>query len=114
MYQYNIKEIIRVVDGDTVKAVVDLGFDIFKNITIRLYGIDAPETRTKNQEEKIKGLEAKEYLRIIFDAISEHDSLILKSEKLDGFGRSLGIIYYNDININELLVKEGKAIPYKK
>jgi len=114
MYNYSIKEITRVVDGDTVKAVVDLGFNIFKNTTIRLYGIDAPETRTKNEEEKVKGLEAKEYLRVIFDAITEEDTLILQSEKLDGFGRSLGVIYYNDVNINELLVKEGKAVPYKK
>jgi micrococcal nuclease len=114
MYKYKVKSIDKVVDGDTIKATIDLGFKVYKSITIRFLGIDAPETRTKDLGEKVKGLEAKEYLTVIFDTITKEDELVLESEKLDGFGRSLGTLYYNDVNINELLVKEGKAVPYKK
>ena len=63
MYEYAIKEVLRVVDGDTIDVVIDLGFDLTKKERIRLAGIDTPESRTRNLEEKKMGLEAKEYLQ---------------------------------------------------
>ena len=62
MYEYAIKEIVRVVDGDTIDILIDLGFDLTKKERVRLAGIDTPESRTKDLEEKAMGLEAKEFL----------------------------------------------------
>ena len=61
MYEYNC-EIKRVVDGDTVDVIIDLGFDIFYKSRVRLYGIDTPESRTRNKDEKVRGLMSKQYL----------------------------------------------------
>ena len=63
MYEYKIKEVIKVVDGDTIDILIDLGFDLTKKERVRLAGIDTPECRTKNLEEKELGLEAKEFLK---------------------------------------------------
>ena len=71
MYKYNA-EIVRVVDGDTVDAMVDLGFKIFKKIRIRLYGINTPETRTRDLEEKKRGLAAKDRLIEILKTTFQH------------------------------------------
>ena len=94
MYVYKAK-LDRVVDGDTVDANIDLGFDISINKRIRLAGIDTPETRTRNKEEKVKGLASKS--RLIE---------LLKD------GRVLGTLHVDDININKTLVKEGFAVEY--
>lgn len=124
-YTYHA-EVIRVVDGDTVIARADLGFDLWKKVNIRLYGINTPETRTKDIDEKTKGLEAKERL---IQLLEENDNkFVLQSMGLDKYGRSLGVLWtgYHDvetypgisaerpvnISLNDLLVMEGLAVEY--
>lgn len=124
-YTYNA-EVIRVVDGDTVIARVDLGFDTWKKCNIRLYGINTPETRTRDLQEKAKGLEAKERLITL---LSDNDNMfVLESMGLDKYGRSLGVLWttyhevkpWNDsvetrpvaLSLNEVLVQEGLAVEY--
>ena len=68
MYEYKIKSIDRVVDGDTVDVIIDLGFDILHKTRVRLYGIDAPESRTRDLEEKKRGLKATQRLTELLDA----------------------------------------------
>ena len=122
MYEYKIKEINRVVDGDTVDATIDLGFDVLYKTRVRLYGINTPETRTKDLEEKAKGQAAKERLNeIINKAVHMGHHLILQSEEKDKYGRYLGTIIIQDCrpdhkeeksNVNQMLVEEGHAVPY--
>ena len=110
MYEY--KAIIRrVVDGDTVDVTLDLGFNIMYNSRIRLLGIDTPESRTRDLEEKKRGLAAKERVKELCPV----GSTIMGETGKDGrgkFGRILGVLWANDVSVNELLVEEGHAVPY--
>ena len=111
MYEYSaICE--RVVDGDTIDARVDLGFSVHVFIRIRLHEIDAPETRTKNLEEKALGLRSKEYLKMIMDSCG--GKFVLKSHGVGKFGRCLGTIYVHGENINLKMINEGYAKRYEK
>ena len=121
MYEYKIKEIDRIVDGDTVDATIDLGFDVLYKTRVRLYGINTPETRTRDLEEKAKGLAAKERLNeIINKAVHMGHHLILQTKEKGKFGRYLGVIIIEDCrpdhdtrtDVNQLLVEEGHAEPY--
>ena len=110
MYEYKAT-IRRVVDGDTVDVTLDLGFNILYNSRIRLLGIDTPESRTRDLEEKARGLAAKDRVKELCPVGS---SVILKTTK-DGrgkFGRILGEIFVGDINVNQQLVSEGHAVEY--
>lgn len=124
-YIYNA-EVIRVVDGDTVIANVDVGFDMWKRCNIRLYGINTPETRTRDLNEKAKGLEAKDRL---IELLLEYDNkFVLESKGLDKYGRSLGVLWTGyhyvetypgisadrpvELSLNDLLVMEGHAVKY--
>jgi len=107
---YNAK-LDRVVDGDTVDAMIDLGFDTWVFKRIRLLGIDAPETRTRDLVEKEAGFTTK--ARVEARLGPQGSPCVLRSEGLDKYGRSLGVIYVEDTNINELLVKEGLAEVYE-
>lgn len=112
MYTYKIKEIVRVVDGDTVDVKIDLGFDLTKLERVRLAGIDTPESRTKDLAEKHLGYEAKAYLTELLVAA---DDLIVKTEKDGKFGRMLGEFFNNKFSvysINKQLVDEGYAWEY--
>ena len=92
MYEYAIKEVVKVVDGDTIDIVIDLGFDLSKKERVRLAGIDAPESRTRNLEEKEMGLEAKQFLtRRLEDGVDS--GLRVRTEKDGKYGRMLGWIY---------------------
>lgn len=112
MYEYNAK-VERVVDGDTVDALVDLGFDTWKRVRIRFYGIDTYESRTRDLEEKEKGLLAKQ--RVI-DILSENgDKFILKSHGVGKYGRCLGEIFVEslgDTSLQKLLINEGHGVEY--
>lgn len=109
MYVYNAT-VIRWVDGDTVDVDIDLGFDVvLRNQRIRLWGIDAPESRTRNLEEKQRGMAATAYCVTM---VPEGTSVKLISHKEGKYGRILGEVIYNEININELLIKEGHAVKY--
>lgn len=109
MYIYKAK-CERVVDGDTIDATIDLGFDTWKRIRIRLVGINAPESRTRDLEEKALGLAAKDY---VINILKEHDNnFILHSQGVGKYGRCLGNIFLGDTNLNDLLVSEGHANEY--
>ncbi len=110
MYEYKAT-IRRIVDGDTVDVTLDLGFDILYNNRIRLLGIDAPESRTRDLEEKALGLAAKDRVKELCPVGS---TVILRTTK-DGkgkFGRILGEIFVEEQSVNKLLVEEGHAVEY--
>ncbi len=113
MYEYGA-ELVRVIDGDTVDCVIDLGFDIKYKCRIRLKGIDTPEVRTRDLEEKKRGLAAKD--RVI-ELLKDQKSFIIKTEldKKGKYGRILGtIILNNNETINQILLTEGHAERYTK
>ncbi len=105
-------ELIRVVDGDTIDAWIDLGFDITIRRRIRLWGINAPETRTLDLEEKAEGKVAKARLEEMLSI--NRGSFSVKSIGVDKYGRCLGEIYLQDVNINKQLLAEGLVEVYKK
>lgn len=110
MYEYNC-EVKRIVDGDTVDVVIDLGFDIHYSSRVRLYGIDTPESRTRNKDEKVRGLMSKKYLT---DALSKGQVVIkTHKDKKGKFGRVLGEMYVADKNINLMMVDDNLAVKYK-
>lgn len=113
MYTYKAK-LIRIIDGDTVDAEIDLGFGVFLKQRIRLYGINTPETRTTDLVEKERGFAAKQRLTEILDKEFIVETILNKRGK---FGRVLGILHVENeegirTNINEQLVKEGHAVEY--
>ena len=111
MYTYTAK-LDRVVDGDTVDALIDLGFDTHVKKRIRLYGMDAWESRTRDKEEKVKGLVAKARLIQILD--ENNNEFILVSHGVGKFGRCLGELFItsDSDSINNQLVSEGHAKKY--
>jgi|TARA_R100000781_G_C4041188_1_gene114028 micrococcal nuclease len=109
MYIYKAK-CLRVVDGDTLDAQVDLGFDIHKVIRVRLVGINTPESRTRDLEEKERGLAAKAFVK---DILKKHKNyFILQSQGVGKYGRCLGEIFLGDTKLNDLLINEGHAVKY--
>ena len=110
MYEYNCK-IVRVVDGDTVDVDIDLGFNTWRcGERIRLYGIDTPECRTRNAEEKAAGLLAKEFVE---ETLHVGGTYKLTTRQKDKFGHYLGVIKLTDeTSINVALVKERLAVSY--
>ena len=109
MYTYEAK-VLKVVDGDTIDALIDLGFDMHKSIRVRLVGINSPESRTRDLEEKKRGLAAKARLKEILK--SNKNKIILESHGVGKYGRCLGIIRIKDTNVNQQLVQEGHAVEY--
>jgi micrococcal nuclease len=113
MFEYKAK-LIRVIDGDTVDAKIDLGFDVWVRKRIRLHGIDAPESRTKDLEEKALGIKSKERLTELL--AKNNNEFILESHGIGKYGRCLGVLLtgtIGEININDTLLYEGHAIKYK-
>ena len=109
MYIYKAK-CLRVVDGDTIDAQIDLGFDTHKVIRIRLVGVNAAESRTRDLEEKARGLAAKQF---VIDMFKKHkNSFILQSQGVGKYGRCLGEIFFGDVKLNDLLITEGHAVAY--
>ena len=110
MYEYKCK-LVKVVDGDTVDVDIDLGFGVWlQNQRIRMYGIDAPESRTSDKVEKVYGMAAKDFVIKWTNA----GDLVLKTFK-DGkgkYGRILGELWYNDVNINQRMIEEHHAVKY--
>ena len=112
MYEYKIT-IDRWVDGDTVDVDIDLGFDIIlKKQRVRLHGINAPESRTRDLEEKEKGLAAKKFCK---NFCKEGEPAILKTKTYDAkgkFGRILGELWVFDTNLNQKMIDEHHAVAY--
>ena len=114
LYVYRIKSITKVVDGDTIDANIDLGFDISFTKRIRLAGIDSPESRTTNLKEKALGLESKEWLKKSLEGAKD---IIIKTEKPDStekYGRIIGHLFINgqETSLNNQMIDEGYALPY--
>ena len=106
-YVYNA-QITKVVDGDTVDAIVDLGFTVSVNIRFRLYGIDTMETTDKDEAKRALGLKAKQFVteKLL------NQTVTLRSHKTDKYGRWLAEIFLNNESINQLLLTEGLAVEY--
>ena len=111
MYEYSCT-VERVVDGDTIDVTLDLGFDILYKSRVRLYGIDTPESRTRNLDEKARGKLAKSFLE---DAINNGKKVVIQTKLKDSrgkFGRVLGDIVVDGININQSMVDNFHAAAY--
>jgi micrococcal nuclease len=114
MYEYYVRKVENVVDGDTIDVLIDLGFDILFQSRVRLAGIDTPESRTKDLKEKALGLESKEYLK---KHIKDAKSVVIKTEKMDSsekYGRILGWVYINGdtVSLNDMMINDGYAWGY--
>ena len=114
MFEYYVKKVSKVVDGDTIDVDIDLGFDISFTSRVRLAGIDTPESRTTDKIEKSLGLESKEYLKKAIDASK---TVVIKTEKMDSsekYGRILGWVFLDGskISINEQMIADGYAWGY--
>jgi micrococcal nuclease len=114
MYEYHVRQVRSIVDGDTIDVDIDLGFDISFSSRVRLAGIDTPESRTTDKIEKALGLESKEYLK---KKLKDAKSVIIRTEKMNSsekYGRILGWIYIDGdtVSINNHLIEDGYAWGY--
>ena len=109
MYEYRVTSVSKVVDGDTVDLVLDLGFGLYKKERVRVAGIDTPESRTRDLVEKKYGLEAKVYLQ---GMLENAENLTVKTEKDGKYGRMLGWLYAGELNINQRMLAAGYAFEY--
>ena len=114
MYEYYVRKVENVVDGDTIDVLIDLGFDILFQSRVRLAGIDTPESRTTDKAEKVLGLESKEYLK---KHLKDAKSVVIKTEKMNSsekYGRILGWIYVNGDteSLNDKMINDGYAWGY--
>lgn len=113
-YIYRIRTISKVVDGDTIDADIDLGFDISLSKRIRLAGIDTPESRTTNVKEKAMGLESKEWLKKTLEGAKD---ILIKTELPDStekYGRIIGHLFINgqETSLNNQMITDGYALAY--
>ena len=113
-YIYRIKSVTKVVDGDTIDADIDLGFDISLSKRIRLAGIDTPESRTTNVKEKAMGLESKEWLKKTLEGAKD---ILIKTELPDStekYGRIIGHLFINgqETSLNSQMITSGYALAY--
>jgi len=112
MYEYVVKKVHKVVDGDTIDVDIDLGFNVSFYQRVRLAGIDTPESRTSDDYEKKLGMESKEWLK---KALEGQTKIIIKTEKPDSsekYGRILGWLFVNDVNLNLAMIDQGYAWSY--
>jgi micrococcal nuclease len=114
MYEYYVREVKNVVDGDTIDVIIDLGFDILFSSRVRLAGIDTPESRTTDKAEKALGLEAKEYLK---KHLKDAKTIVIRTEKMNSsekYGRILGWVYVNgeSESLNNKMINDGYAWGY--
>ena len=117
-YNFRVTEIKKVLDGDTIDVIIDLGFDLAKTERVRIAGVDTPEKRTRNLEEKALGIDATEWLKDKLEgAIDGDDDLVIRTELVGGvgkYGRLLGWLYIGDadVSLNEQMITEGYAWAY--
>ena len=114
MYEYRVKKVHKVVDGDTIDVDIDLGFSVSFFSRVRLAGIDTPESRTTDAKEKALGLEVKEKIKKELAAAKD---VVIKTEKPDSsekYGRILGWVFLDgsEISLNQKLINEGYAWTY--
>ncbi len=117
-YNFRVVEVVKIIDGDTADFILDLGFDLYKKERVRVAGVDTPEKRTRNLEEKALGIEATNWLKEKLEgAINGDDELSVRTELVGGtgkYGRLLGWLYCGDesLSLNEQMIAEGYALPY--
>ena len=117
-YNFRVTEIVKVLDGDTIDVLIDLGFDLYKKERVRIAGVDTPEKRTRDLEEKALGLDATYWMKKqLEDTIAGDEELIIRTELKGGtgkYGRLLGWLYINEdlISLNEQMITEGYAWEY--
>tara|TARA_Y100001937_G_scaffold61619_1_gene84380 strand:- start:308 stop:745 length:438 start_codon:yes stop_codon:yes gene_type:complete len=117
-YNFRVTEIVKVLDGDTIDVIIDLGFDLYKKERVRIAGVDTPEKRTRDLEEKELGMDATNWLIEQLDgAIAGEDDLVIRTELVGGmgkYGRLLGWLYIGDetVSINEKMIEQGYAWEY--
>ena len=117
-YNFRVIEINRVLDGDTIDVTIDLGFDLYKKERVRVAGVDTPEKRTRDLEEKALGIDATNWLKEKLEgAILGDDDLIIRTELVGGvgkYGRLLGWLYIgtDNVSLNEQMIDEGYAHAY--
>ena len=117
-YNFRVVEINRVLDGDTIDVTIDLGFDLFKKERVRVAGVDTPEKRTRDLEEKALGIDATNWLKEKLEgALAGDDDLVIRTELVGGvgkYGRLLGWLYLGDgsLSLNEQMITEGYAWAY--
>ncbi len=117
-YNFRVTQIDKVLDGDTIDVTIDLGFDLYKKERVRIAGVDTPEKRTRNLEEKALGIDATNWLKDKLDgAIAGDDELTIRTELVGGvgkYGRLLGWLYIGDsvLSLNEQMITEGYAWEY--
>jgi micrococcal nuclease len=114
MYEYNVKKVTGVIDGDTIDVEIDLGFNVSFSQRVRLAGIDTPESRTKDLNEKKLGLEAKDWLK---SKLKDAENIVIKTELPDSsekYGRILGWLHIKgfDKSLNQMMIDEGYAWGY--
>ena len=117
-YNFRVTDINRVLDGDTIDVTIDLGFDLYKKERVRIAGVDTPEKRTRDLEEKALGIDATNWLKGKLEStIAGDDQLFIRTELVGGvgkYGRLLGWIYVGDadVSLNEQMITEGYAWAY--
>ena len=117
-YNFRVTKINRVVDGDTIDVTIDLGFDLYKKERVRVAGVDTPEKRTRDLEEKELGKDATNWLKEKLEgAVAGDDDLVIRTELVGGvgkYGRLLGWLYIGDgdVSLNEEMITEGYAWAY--
>ena len=117
-YNFRVTKINRVVDGDTIDVTIDLGFDLYKKERVRIAGVDTPEKRTRDKEEKLLGIDATGWLKAkLEETIKGDEELLIRTELKGGvgkYGRLLGWLYIGDasISLNELMIEQGYAWAY--
>ena len=117
-YNFRVTEINKVLDGDTIDVTIDLGFDLYKKERVRIAGVDTPEKRTRDLEEKALGIDATNWLKKkLEDTINGDGELSIRTELVGGvgkYGRLLGWLYidYSEVSLNELMIYEGYAWEY--
>ena len=117
-YNFRVTKIDKVLDGDTIDVTIDLGFDLYKKERVRIAGVDTPEKRTRDLEEKELGIHATNWLKEKLEgAISGDDDLVIRTELVGGvgkYGRLLGWCYIGDaaVSLNEQMIEEGYAWAY--
>ena len=117
-YNFRVTEITKVLDGDTIDVLIDLGFDLFKKERVRIAGVDTPEKRTRNLEEKALGVDATNWLKEKLEStLAGDDELTIRTELVGGvgkYGRLLGWLYVGEsvVSLNEQMITEGYAHAY--
>ena len=111
-FSYRVKKVTKVVDGDTIDVTLDMGFDIIYQQRVRLFGIDTPESRTRDKVEKVYGLKSKKFLQEQIKKAKKVSIKTYKGDETGKFGRILGDVFLDGKSVNSLMCQKGHAVEY--